>query len=54
VTWLDSLMLWINGLNPLDFMVYVVSPPLLVAAAVASYVQWREDHSPRQTGHPAE
>ncbi len=52
MTWLDAVLLWINGLNPLDFMVYVMSPPLLVAAAVASYIKWRDDH--RQPQHPAE
>ena len=50
---LDSLTLWINSLSPLDFMVYVLSPPLLVAAAVASYRVWREDH-PSHRGHAAE
>jgi aconitase A len=54
MSWLDALDVWINSLDPLAFMVYVMSPPLLVAAAFASYIKWRDDHRPPQSGHPAE
>ena len=53
MSWLNSFDLWMNALDPLAFMVYVVSPPLLLAALVAAYIQWREDHPPHR-GHPAE
>jgi hypothetical protein len=54
MTWLDALDHWLNSLDPLAFIVYVASPPVLLAGIVASYIKWRDDHRPPQTGHPAE
>jgi hypothetical protein len=44
VNWFNSFILWFNALSPLAFMVYVVSPPVLLAGLVASYFKWRDDH----------
>ena len=46
MSWLQSFDLWINSLDPLAFMVYVASPPVLLAGLVASFLKWREDHPP--------
>ncbi|HEY4940534.1 MAG TPA: hypothetical protein VII56_03840 [Rhizomicrobium sp.] len=51
--WLSSLDTWLNHLSPLDFMVYAMSPPLLLVAAVAVYFAWRENHRPNDP-HAAE
>ena len=46
---------WLNALDPLAFMVYVMSPPLLIAAAYASWIVWRDSHRPDgPRHHPAE
>jgi len=47
-------------MTPFEFMAYVLTPILVGAGFVASYIKWREDHPRRHaTGfarkhHPAE
>jgi len=53
LSWLNSVDVWMNSLDPLAFMVYVVSPPVLLAGLVASYFKWRDDHRPNKP-HAAE
>ena len=36
-------------MTPLEFMIYIVSPPLFAAYAYAAWLVWREEH-PRS--HP--
>ena len=49
----SSALAWINALSPLDFMVKVMSPPLLVAAAWAVFDAWR-DRRKSKDPHAAE
>jgi hypothetical protein len=39
--------------TPLDFMIFVVSPPVLLMGLYFAYQAWRDDH-PRKKHHPAE